>query len=51
MISHLLWAANRESAGTGVSNFRVGYMSSYVNVKSTDMFEIYKFNFMIGYPF
>jgi len=52
LMSLLLWAANKEpsTAGTDISSFRAGYMTSYINVKNYDMFEIYKLNVGIGYP-
>jgi hypothetical protein len=52
LMSLLLWAANKEpsTADTGISSFRAGYMTSYINVKNYDMFEIYKLNIGIGYP-
>jgi len=52
LMSLLLWAANKEpsTAGTDISSFRAGYMTSYINVKNYDMFEIYKLNLGIGYP-
>jgi hypothetical protein len=54
LVSLLLWASNKEASGAsgaGISNLRAGYMESYVNAKNIDMFELYKFNFGIGFPF
>ena len=52
LASLLLWAANKEtvSATDALSEFRSGYMASYINVQNYDMFEIYKLNVGIGYP-
>jgi len=50
MFSLLFWAANKESSGVDYSDIRYGYKTSRVNVENRDMFEIYKFDFGIGYP-
>jgi len=51
LISLLLWSSNKESVPVPSPDLRVGYMASWVNVKNIDMFEMYKFNFGVGYPF
>jgi len=50
MMSLLFWAANKESSGVDYSDIRYGYKTSRVNVENRDMFEIYKFDFGVGYP-
>ena len=48
--SLLLWTSNKESTSAAVSLSK-GYVIPFVNVKDTDVFEVYKFNFGIGYPY
>lgn len=50
MTSLLLWASNKQ-ATSRVTNLRFGYLTSFVNVKNIDMFEVYKFSLGLGYPF
>jgi len=51
LTSLLFWASNKRETSTEVTNLRIGYMTSYVNVKNLDMFEAYKFSLGLGYPF
>lgn len=51
LASLLLWASNKKARGLPIGNIRVGYITSYINVNNTDVFEVYKLNFGIGYPF
>jgi hypothetical protein len=51
LLSSLLWTSSKESAGSAVTDLRVAYMASYLNTVNRDMFEVYKFNFGVGYPF
>ncbi len=51
LLSLILWSSNKESNRIDLSQIRSGYKSSYIKVVNRDMFEIYKFNFGIGYPF
>jgi len=30
---------------------KVGYVTSYLNTKNVDVFEVYRFNLGLGYPF
>jgi len=50
-ISLLLWASNKKAIGILLPEIRVGYKTSYVNTVNKDMFEVYKFNLGLGYPF
>lgn len=51
LTSLLLWASNKRATSGEVSDIRLGYMTSYVNVENIDMFEVYKFSLGLGYPF
>ncbi len=51
LISLLLWSSNKQSAGSAVSNLRMGYLTSYVTINNVDMFEVYKFDLGLGSPF
>ena len=51
LISLLLWSSNKQSAGSAVSNIRMGYLTSYVTINNVDMFEVYKFDLGLGSPF
>lgn len=48
--SLILWASNHEETSE-VSGLNVGYLTSYINVESRDMMEIYKFSLGLGYPY
>jgi hypothetical protein len=50
LISLLLWASNKHTTSE-VSNLQFGYLTSFINVKNIDMFEVYKFSLGLGYPF
>ncbi len=50
IISLLLWASNKEKAAT-ITDLRVGYVTSFVNVYEMDVLELYKLDFGIGYPY
>jgi hypothetical protein len=52
LTSVLLAASNKKAIGVLSPNTppNIGYMTSYVNVKNTDMFEVYRFNLGMGYP-
>jgi len=51
LISLLLWASNKRAMGILLPEIKVGFKTSYVNTVNKDMFEIYKFNLGLGYPF
>jgi len=50
-ISLLLWASNKRTEATIPENLKIGYITSYINVENKDMFEVYEFDFGIGYPY
>jgi len=51
LTSLLLTASNKKIKATSLSNIRTGYITSYINVKNTDMFEVYKLDLGLGYPY
>lgn len=48
--SVLLSVSNKRATGV-LSSTKIGYTTSYINVKNTDMFEVYGFNLGLGYPY
>ena len=50
LTSLLLWASNKEES-VSITNLRIGYVTSFVNVEDKDVFEIYKLDFGLGYPY
>lgn len=51
LVSLFLWASNKRAVSTISPELRRGFKTSYVNVVNKDMFEVYKFNLGLGYPF
>ena len=51
LTSLFLWASNKRSVSTISPELRRGFKTSYVNTVNKDMFEVYKFNLGLGYPF
>lgn len=51
LISLLLWASNKKAMGILLPEIKVGFKTSYINTVNKDMFEVYKFNLGLGYPF
>lgn len=51
LTSLILWASNKRTVGVLSPNVKIGYMTSYINVNNTDMYEVYKFGLGLGYPF
>lgn len=49
LISLLLSMSNKETKA--VKPVKTGYVNSYVNVENKDMFEVYRFNLGLGFPF
>lgn len=50
LTSLLFWASNKKSVSS-LSNLKIGYTTSYVNVNNEDIFEVYKFDLGLGFPF
>lgn len=51
LTSLLLWASNKETKEILLENLNIGFKTSYINVKNTDMYEVYTFDFGLGYPY
>jgi len=51
IISLLLWASNKRAVSVLSPGVKLGFKTSYVNSVNDDMFEVYKFNLGLGYPF
>jgi hypothetical protein len=51
LTSVLLSVSNKKVMGILSPNVKVGYITSYVNVKNADMFEVYRFNLGLGHPY
>ncbi len=49
LLSLLFWASNKEAVGA--LDIKIGYTTSYINTVNIDMFEIYRFNLGLGYPY
>jgi len=51
LLSLLLWASKKQATPILYMPIRSGYSSSYINVMNQDMFEVYKFNLGLAYPY
>jgi hypothetical protein len=51
LASLLLAASNKRALQMPYPGLRIGYLTPYINVKNKDMFEVYKFNLGLGYPY
>ncbi|MHA1744031.1 MAG: hypothetical protein ACTSV6_07255 [Candidatus Heimdallarchaeota archaeon] len=51
LISLLLFASNKRAVPVLSVPTSFGYMTSYINVKNDDMFEVYKFSLGLGHPY
>jgi len=51
IISLLLWTSNKRAVSVLAPELKLGFKTSYVNSVNKDMFEVYKFNLGLGYPF
>jgi hypothetical protein len=50
LLSLLLWASRKRSVVL-TSPVKKGFSTSYVNVQNVDIFEVYKFDLGLGYPY
>ncbi|MBI4010096.1 MAG: hypothetical protein HY361_02800 [Candidatus Aenigmarchaeota archaeon] len=50
LASLLLWASDKKHIST-LSDLRSGYLTSYVNIANQNMYEVYKFDLGLGFPF
>jgi hypothetical protein len=51
LLSLILWASDKRTYSVMNPELRMGTRASYINAVNNDMFEVYKFNFGLGYPF
>jgi hypothetical protein len=51
LLSLLFWASKKRATPVLYQPIKTGYLSSYINVKNTDMFEVYKFSLGLAYPY
>jgi len=51
LLSLLLWASKKQAAPVLYTLIKSGYSTSYINVVNQDMFEVYKFNLGLAYPY
>jgi hypothetical protein len=50
-LSLVFWAANKRSVAVLAPNLQVGYLTSYINVNNTDMYEVYRLGLGLGYAY
>ncbi len=50
LLSQLMSSSNKRTVSV-LSSFKLGYMTSYLNVDNTDLYEVYRFNLGLGYPY
>ncbi len=50
LASLLLWGSEKKHI-SGLSNLRLGHLTSYINVANDDMYEVYRFDLGLGFPF
>jgi len=51
LISILLATSNKRPSTSSIPSVSIGYMTPYINVKNADMYEVYKFDLGLGYPY
>lgn len=50
LTSLLIWASNKDETAT-ITDLRIGYVTSFLNIYERDFLEIYKLDFGLGYPY
>ncbi len=50
LASLLHWSSSKKTQGI-TGNIKFGYSTSYLNADNTDMFEVYRFDLGLGFPF
>lgn len=50
LASLIIWASDNKHI-SGLGNLRLGHLTSYINVVNEDMYEVYKFELGLGFPF
>jgi hypothetical protein len=51
LTSIILAASNKRPSTSSIPSTSIGYIIPYINVKNADMFEVYKFDLGLGYPY
>lgn len=51
LTSLLLWASNKRTREVVLGDLQFGYLTSYLNTVNDDMFEVYRFNLGLGFPY
>lgn len=51
LTSLIFWSSNKKASGVLSPNLRIGFMTSYINAVNQDIYEVYRFNLGIGFPF
>lgn len=49
--SLVLWSSNKRSIAVLSPSLQVGFLTSYINVNDTDVFEVYRLGIGLGYPY
>ncbi|MBS3054941.1 MAG: hypothetical protein J4452_00415 [Candidatus Aenigmarchaeota archaeon] len=49
--SLVLWASNKRPVAVLAPNLQVGYLTSYININNTDVFEVYRLGLGLGYAY
>ena len=47
----ILWASNKNPRELFPISIKLGYTTSYLNVENKDMYEVYRFDLTLGYPY
>jgi len=51
LVSIILAASNKRPSSSSTPAMSTGFMTPYINVKNTDMYEVYEFDLGLGYPY
>jgi hypothetical protein len=51
LLTLLLHGSNKKAIGILRPSVKIGYSNSYINTVNYDMFEVYRFNLGLGYPY
>lgn len=51
LTSIILATSNKKPSSSSIPSMSIGFMTPYINVKNLDMYEVYKFDLGLGYPY
>jgi len=51
LTSIILAASSKKPSASSIPSMSVGFMTPYINVKNADMYEVYRFDLGLGYPY